>query len=118
MENEGDFLQIDIDSSDESNNTAEKVPRDFQSEADFQQVKAGYKAKEEAGELWKDLCFPINNPSKAESQLILHSIEELYFFRRYQEAEQLAVEVLKGELTDVFRSIVLDYKQQCAKKLR
>jgi len=118
MENEGDFFQIGVDSSDESNDAPEKVPRNFQSEADFRQLKVEYKAKKETGEIWKELSLPLNNPSKPESQLILHAVEELYFFRRYQEAERLATEALKGDLMDEFRKTLEDYKQRCANKLQ
>lgn len=51
MENEGDFLQIEVDSADEANEAPAKVPRDFQSEADFQKLKVQYKAKKETGEV-------------------------------------------------------------------
>lgn len=51
MEDEnGGLFDINFSSSDESTKPS-KLPRDFQSEADFQKVKAGYKAKVEVGEV-------------------------------------------------------------------
>ena len=62
--------------------------------------------------------LPIDNPSKPESQIILHAIEELYFFRRYEEALKLVEESLKGKLIAEFRTTLEDYKTRCQKKIR
>jgi len=67
--------------------------------------------------LWKTLKLPMDNPSKQESQTILHAIEELYFFRRYEKAKGLAEEALKGKLIEEFRKTVKDYSQRCEAKL-
>lgn len=45
----GGLFNIEVSSDEEDLN--EKVPRDFQSEADFQRVKAEYKPKIEVGEV-------------------------------------------------------------------
>jgi len=51
MEDEnGGLFNIEI-SSDESVNEVEKVPRDFQSEEDFQKQKRNWKVKTEKGEV-------------------------------------------------------------------
>lgn len=116
-DDDGGLFNIEV-SSDESVNDSEKVPRDFQSEEDFQRQKKEWKPKVEKGEIWKTLQLPIDNPSKPESQTILHAIEELYFFRRYEEARQVASDVLKGKLNDEFRNIIEDYKARCEAKVR
>lgn len=67
--------------------------------------------------LWKTLKLPVDNPSKQESQTILHAIEELYFFRRYEQAKGLAEEALKGKLIEEFRKTVEDCKGRCEAKL-
>jgi hypothetical protein len=67
--------------------------------------------------LYQTLKLPINNPSKPESQTILHAIEELYFFKRYEEASKVAGDALKGELSVDFRSIVQDYLARSERKL-
>jgi len=63
------------------------------------------------------LKLPIDNPSKPESQTILHAIEELYFFRRYKEALRIVEEALKGKLISDFRKTLEDYKTRCQKKI-
>jgi hypothetical protein len=59
----------------------------------------------------------MDNPSKQESQTILHAIEELYFFRRYEKANGLAEEALKGKLIEELRKTVDDYRRRCEVKL-
>lgn len=56
MEDEdGGLFNIEV-SSDESVNESEKVPRDFQSEEDFQKQRREWKVKVEKGEVcsWKE----------------------------------------------------------------
>jgi len=119
MEDEdGGLFNIEISSEDEAENESEKVPRDFQSEEDFQRQRAQWKPKIEVGELWKTLKLPIDNPSKPESQIILHAIEELYFFRRYEEALKIVGEALKGKLIPDFRKTLEDYRTRCQKKIQ
>jgi hypothetical protein len=67
--------------------------------------------------LWKTLKLPMDNPSKQESQTILHAIEELYFFRRYEKAKGFAEQALKGKLIEEFRKTVEDYRRRCEAKL-
>jgi hypothetical protein len=64
------------------------------------------------------LRLPIDNPSKPESQIILHAIEELYFFKRYEEALKIVEESLKGKLIAEFRKTLEDYKTRCQKKIQ
>ena len=49
----------------------------------------------------------------------MHAIEELYFFRRYEEARKVTEEVLKGKLNEEFRKVVVvvGYKERCEAKL-
>ncbi|RDL38069.1 Uncharacterized protein BP5553_05502 [Venustampulla echinocandica] len=122
---DGGLFNIHISSSDESADESPKVPRDFQSEKDFQQQKAAWRPKIEPGEtnqnveskLWKTLKLPMNNPSKPESQAVLHAIEELYFFRRYEEAKKVAEDALKGELSADYKKVVVGYRTRCDMKL-
>lgn len=157
---ENDLFAIDIDSSSESSKEEKpskpQVPRDFQSEEDFQNQKIVWRAKFETGEvslpcfftlfsvlifvshlspkplpnpymkehtnnkpqLHKTLALPLSNPSKPESQTILHAIEELYFFKRYPEALKIADEALKGELMVEFRKVVVHYRGKCEAKIK
>ncbi|KAA8574499.1 hypothetical protein EYC84_005953 [Monilinia fructicola] len=97
---------IEVDSSDESTpDTTEKIPRDFQSEESFQTVKREWRARIECGEIHKTLPpLPLNPRSKPETQQVLYAIEELYFYRRFQEAVELTGRVLEQEdLMEDFR---------------
>ncbi|KAH8786102.1 hypothetical protein BGZ57DRAFT_788830 [Hyaloscypha finlandica] len=116
-DDDGGLFNIEVSSGNEAGNESEKVPRDFQSEEDFQRQRAEWKPKVEAGELWRSLNLPMDNPSKAESQTILHSIEELYFFKRYEEALKVVGEALQGKLNEGFRKTLVDYKTRCQKKI-
>lgn len=119
MEDEdGGLFNIEVSSDDEGVNESEKVPRDFQSEEGFQRQRAEWKPKIEIGELWKTLKLPIDNPSKPESQAIMHAIEELYFFRRYEEALKVAEEALKGKLIEEFRKTLEDYRTRSQIKIQ
>jgi hypothetical protein len=61
--------------------------------------------------------LPIDNPTKPESQTILHAVEELYFFRRYEEARKVACDVLKGKLNEDFKKAVENYQTRCEAKI-
>jgi len=113
----GGLFNIDIDDSEEPIDETEKVPRDFQSEEAFQRVRREWKPKSETGELWNTLSLPIENPTKQEAQTILHAIEELYFFRRYEEARKVADDALKGRLNGDLRRTIWDYKERCEAKI-
>jgi len=63
------------------------------------------------------LSLPINNPSKPESQTILHAIEELYYLRSYLEAESLTSKALEGQLQDDFKATLENYLARCRAKL-
>ncbi|TVY23791.1 hypothetical protein LHYA1_G006782 [Lachnellula hyalina] len=114
---DGGLFNIEVSSADGSANESVKVPRDFQSEEDFQRQRAGWRPKIETGELWKTLQIPIDHPSKPESQTILHAIEELYFFQRYEEAGEVIARVLKGKLDAGFRKVVVGYEQRCKARI-
>ncbi|KAH6674489.1 hypothetical protein B0J14DRAFT_42375 [Halenospora varia] len=114
----GGLFNIEVSSSDESVEGTQKLPRDFQSEEDFRKVKETWKPKIEVEELWKTLNLPIDEPSKQESQVILHSIEELFFFRRYEEARVIAERVLGGKLGNEFRKTIEDYRIRCETRLK
>lgn len=68
--------------------------------------------------IWKTLKLPVDNPSKHESQTMLHAIEELYFFGKYEEARKVAEEVLTGKLDKDFRKTVTDYRERCEVRLK
>ncbi|KAL9097348.1 MAG: hypothetical protein Q9165_000775 [Trypethelium subeluteriae] len=81
-------------------------PRDYQSEADFQAVKASYRPKIENGELYKSLSLPSSTTSsdevkqktrqekKRDLEALSAAVAELYFFKRYGEALEILHRVL------------------------
>ncbi|KAF8862413.1 hypothetical protein BDZ45DRAFT_617207 [Acephala macrosclerotiorum] len=115
----GGLFNIEVGSDEEREAKAreEKVPRDFQSEEDFQKVVKTWRPKVEIGEIWKTLKLPLDNPSKPDSQTIMHAIEELYYLKRYEEALKVTEKALEGELIEDFRVVLVRYKGRCEAKL-
>ncbi|KAM0333552.1 hypothetical protein ACHAQA_002217 [Verticillium albo-atrum] len=114
----GGLFNIAIsDSEDDAKAEEKKQQRVGQTEADFQAVKASYKAKIENGEIWKGITLPLEgSASKPEAQELLHAVEELYFFRRYEEGARFARRVLdtSGEaLDDEHREVLALYEKKC-----
>jgi hypothetical protein len=48
----------------------------------------------------------------------LHAIEELYFFRRYEEALKITEAALTGKLIEDFRKTLEGYKSKCQRKIQ
>ncbi|CZT13021.1 uncharacterized protein RCO7_04273 [Rhynchosporium graminicola] len=116
----GGLFNIEVNSEDEraADEREKKVPRDFQSEEDFQKQLKEWKPKVETGDLYKTLTLPISHPSKPVSQTILHAIEELYFYRRFEEARRVTVGALSAEgLIVEFRKTLEGYLERCDAKL-
>ncbi|KAK8071456.1 hypothetical protein PG997_011659 [Apiospora hydei] len=71
--------------------TAPPVDRTGQTEEEFQAVRRGYRVKVENGDIWKTIKLPLApKPKKHETQELLHAVEELYFFRRFEEGAAFA----------------------------
>ncbi|KAF7866755.1 hypothetical protein EAF04_005597 [Stromatinia cepivora] len=120
---ENPLFAIECDSSTDSSSTQEtiqKVPRDFQSEESFQTVKREWRARIECGEIHKTLSpLPLNPRSKPQTAQFLYAIEELYFYKRYEEALRLVEGVLRQEdLMEDFRGTVERYGRRCEGRLR
>jgi hypothetical protein len=60
----GGLFSIELSSSDESVDVKEKVPRDFQSEDDFERQRKEWKPKIEAGEVGHSLFNYVFPPSE------------------------------------------------------
>ncbi|PSR97077.1 hypothetical protein BD289DRAFT_426958 [Coniella lustricola] len=77
--------------------------RTGQTEEEFQAVKASYVAKVENGEIARTILLHLPLPlsaqkvTKQEAQEILHAVEELYFYKRYEEAVAFISMVLPSE---------------------
>lgn len=58
----------------------------------------------------------MENPSKSESQTVLYAIEELYFYRRFEEGTKLAEKALASELSEDLRKTLQGYRERCIAK--
>src|SRR3954468_12405538 len=75
-------------------------------------------------QIWKSLKVPLGprRVPKHEGQELLHAVEELYFFRRFEEAVSFVGKVFEGEGggdgldTDV-RDTLRTYERKCLGKL-
>ncbi|UQC84998.1 uncharacterized protein CLUP02_10494 [Colletotrichum lupini] len=135
---EGDLFNIAIDDSDEE----EQKPRDWQSEEDFQKLRATYRVKVQDGDppgflhlpgepwtaentpspplppVWQTIELPLNTEkaSKPVLQELLHAVEELYFLRRFGEAAAFARRVLDGSEAALDRDTketLVRYEEKC-----
>ncbi|TDZ53882.1 hypothetical protein CTRI78_v006681 [Colletotrichum trifolii] len=103
-DDEGGLFGIAIDSdSDDLATEAAKLranakPRDFQTEEEFQALRATYRVKEQNGEIWRAIELPLKAEpaSKPVLQELLHAVEELYYFGRFDEGASFARRVLDG----------------------
>ncbi|KFY58567.1 hypothetical protein V496_06069 [Pseudogymnoascus sp. VKM F-4515 (FW-2607)] len=116
---DGGFLAMDLGSSDSESGAAPevKVPRDFQSQEDYEAQKASWKPIVDDGELHKTLNLPLNSPSKQQFQTIVHAIEQLYFYADFRAASELAQKALEGDLEGDYRKTVESYHKRCVAKL-
>ncbi|KAL1865721.1 hypothetical protein Daus18300_007097 [Diaporthe australafricana] len=112
----------DIDTSHGIANS--KKDRTAQSEDAFQAVKREYRAKVDNGEIWKSMNVPLGSRKvpKHEGQELLHAVEELYFFRRFEEAVSFVEKVFDGEgggegLDRDVRDVLRSYETKCLAKL-
>ena len=134
MEDIDGLLGIAIDSVGEDKDNEERKQL---TDEEFQREKASWKPRIEQGEvridpesswssridrgrsqIWKTLNLPPCDPSKAESQRILHAIEELYFYHRFNEAIDIADQALVGTLNQGVRNTLLTYRTRCKERLK
>ncbi|KAK3500219.1 uncharacterized protein B0T23DRAFT_371806 [Neurospora hispaniola] len=109
---------------------ATKADRTALSEEAFQELKKTYRVKVENGEFHRHLRFPLGSPAadgsrtinKPEAQEILHAVEELYFFRRYEEAVALLRKVWEDAGDSLFdrdtTGLLRLYETRCGERLR
>ncbi|KAF5003278.1 hypothetical protein FDECE_10178 [Fusarium decemcellulare] len=112
------FSVADV-SSDEADDS-KQARRTGQSEEAWRAIQRGYKTKVENGDIYKKVKLPLEpGASKMDIQELLHAVEELYFFRRYQDAVQLAGDALSGSngLDRDSRQLLATYQERCQKKL-
>ncbi|KAK8073263.1 hypothetical protein PG994_004162 [Apiospora phragmitis] len=98
--------------------------RTGQTEEEFQAVRRGYRIKVENGDIWKTIKLPLApQPKKHETQELLHAVEELYFFRRFDEGADFARRALGEEeaesearLDADTRRLLKHYESRCRER--
>ncbi|KAF4494223.1 hypothetical protein FAGAP_9621 [Fusarium agapanthi] len=111
------FADVSSDEADEAEAT--KSRRTGQSEEAWRVVQKEYKVRVENGDIYQKVKLPLGlDATKMDIQEVIHAVEEHYFFRRYREAEQLAVEVLTdGQGLDRdSRQLLEAYRDRCHEK--
>ncbi|KAI8672847.1 hypothetical protein LRP88_02632 [Fusarium phalaenopsidis] len=107
-------------SSDEGEADTKETRRTGQTEEAWRAIQRNYKTKVENGDINKKIKLPLGpGASKMDIQELIHAVEELYFFRRYHEAAQLAAEALAGSdgLDRDSRQLLDAYQGKCQNKL-
>ncbi|KAJ4395911.1 hypothetical protein N0V93_000127 [Gnomoniopsis smithogilvyi] len=114
------------DSEGEDGNAATETARDRtgQTEDEFQAVKRAYRPKVDNGEIWKSIQVPLGQRkvSKQEGQELLHAVEELYFYKRFDEAVAFIGRVFEGApdaqgLDGEVREMLRAYERKCVVRL-
>ncbi|SPN97697.1 related to protein involved in intramitochondrial protein sorting [Cephalotrichum gorgonifer] len=119
-EAQDDLLAIGLsDSDDHQPENEERPSRTGQSAEAFAAMKREYTVKLEDGEIWKGISVPLRNPSKQEMQAATHAVEELYYFRRYEEASGFLRRLLEGAegIGTEARAVLEGYGRKCEEKL-
>ncbi|KFA61407.1 hypothetical protein S40285_03579 [Stachybotrys chlorohalonatus IBT 40285] len=121
MDDEDGLLNIEISDDEADKNEDKAARRTEQTEADFQAVKRGYHAKVENGNVHAGITLPLPpGANKQHIQEVLHAVEELYFFRRYQEAVDFIVKVLHGAsqaLDENTKNLLGVYMSRCRERM-
>ena len=73
-------------------------------------------------QIWRRIRLPLaSNLNKSECQEVLHAVEELYYFRRYDEAIRLVQDILRednsGGLDAESRALLGAYEVKCRAKV-
>lgn len=147
-EEDNGILNIEF-SDDEVDVVKKKADRTGQSEEEFQAVKRDYRVRVENGEVWKltsSLITPLDQSfcsrcmkltmrqmykhvelpvqpgtNKMRTQELIHAVEELYFFRQYQQG----IDLIQGAvanggaeaLDNDSRQLLEAYEKKCQQKL-
>jgi uncharacterized protein YqfB (UPF0267 family) len=120
----GGIFNIALSDSETEETPAEKTARRTdQSESDFQAVKVSYSAKVENGNIAASLKLPLGpDASKPVVQEAIHAVEELYFFRRFDEGINLVDKLLaerpdgKSPFDSESTRILQRYRSNCESK--
>ncbi|KFH46175.1 hypothetical protein ACRE_030230 [Hapsidospora chrysogenum ATCC 11550] len=123
----GGLLSIALSDSDSDQQTCAsttRASRTGQTEEEYQAVKRSYHVKVENGNVYKNVTLPLEKGSRKQLiQEVLYAAEELYFFRRFEEAATFLGKVLaegnteSEALDQETRVLLINYKQKCEERL-
>ncbi|KAF7542927.1 hypothetical protein G7Z17_g11160 [Cylindrodendrum hubeiense] len=109
------------DASDDEEREAKAARRTGQSEEAWSAIQREYLPKVENGDIHETIKLPISSgASKQHIQELIHAVEELYFFRKYDRAVQFIRDALSssdGLDTDT-RQLLATYQDKCQMKLK
>ncbi|KAK4180542.1 hypothetical protein QBC36DRAFT_204433 [Triangularia setosa] len=105
---------------------ASRADRSALSESTFNALKQSYIPRLENGELWAKIPLPLTPESdanrgglisKPQAQDLLHAVEELYFYRRYNEAvgflERIWTDAGEDKIDGETRELLRKYEGRC-----
>ncbi|KAF4977784.1 hypothetical protein FZEAL_5750 [Fusarium zealandicum] len=114
------FAIADVSSDEAEEASAKEARRTGQSEEAWRAIQHEYRIKVENGNIYKKIELPLGpGASKMNVQELVHAVEELYFFRSYKEAAQLASDALDGSdgLDRDSRQLLVTYKDKCQQRV-
>ncbi|KAK7431960.1 hypothetical protein QQZ08_001580 [Neonectria magnoliae] len=118
---ENSLFNIEVSDASDDEPDAKEARRTGQSEDVWSAIQRDYQPKIENGQIHKTVQLPVkSNASKQLLQELIHAVEELYFFRRYEHSTQFISEALSGsnDLDDDTRQLLHIYRDKCQKKLK
>ncbi|KZF25663.1 hypothetical protein L228DRAFT_259057 [Xylona heveae TC161] len=114
MDVEGEFLNIGLDLLSDEENEDKAADRTGQTEEAFQREKASWEPIIERGEIWRSIKLPLSTSlNKPEGQKLLHAVEELYYFRRFNEAIQFIDRAQPQLAGEDIKAAMARYKEKC-----
>ncbi|KAK3326431.1 hypothetical protein B0H66DRAFT_550922 [Apodospora peruviana] len=102
-----------------TSNGNSRSDRNALSETNFQLLKQNYMPKIENGKIHKSIQLPLSSISKPDAQQLLHAVEELYFYRRYDEAVDFVRKVFSGpevNLDQETKRLLGYYEKRCSQR--
>ncbi|KAK7397520.1 hypothetical protein QQX98_013115 [Neonectria punicea] len=118
---ENSLFNIEVSDASDDELEVKEARRTGQSEDVWSAIQRDYQPKIENGQIHKTVQLPVaSDASKQLLQELIHAVEELYFFRRYEHAAEFISEALSasGDLDANTRQLLCIYQDKCQKKLR
>ncbi|KPM39039.1 hypothetical protein AK830_g7481 [Neonectria ditissima] len=118
---ENSLFNIQVSDASDDEPEAKEARRTGQSEDTWNAIRREYQPKIENGDIHKTVQLPVSSDaSKQDLQELVHAVEELYFFRRYESATHFISKALSEseDLDADTRQLLSIYQDKCQKKLK